>query len=272
MKNFTLQSEFQITGIGAASGLVYLNNSLFIISDTSSYLYEYQISKKQLFKIKLSGKSKENSSKKDKYDFESMTLNENKLYIFGSGSTSKREKQFIYNLDTKEVVKKDLSQVYDKLKNKISISNEDLNIEGALFNGDELYLFQRGNGLNSKNGLYIINEKTEKIKFIAFPLPKIKLVESTFTDAVLVENKIYFLAAAENTTSTYNDGEIAGSLIGSIDIKTMTIDFTRKITETQKFEGLTLFQKTNENIAFLLCEDNDTEELNSTIYKLTLEI
>ena len=61
-----------------------------------------------------------------------------------------------------------------------------------------------------------------------------------------------------------------GSLIGRIDIKTMTIDFTVKISETQKFEGLTLYNKTNDKIEFLLCEDNDTEELKSIIYKLTL--
>ena len=50
----------------------------------------------------------------------------------------------------------------------------------------------------------------------------------------------------------------------------MTIDFTVKISETQKFEGLTLYNKTNDKIEFLLCEDNDTEELKSIIYKLTL--
>jgi hypothetical protein len=35
------------------------------------------------------------------------------------------------------------------------------------------------------------------------------------------------LATAENIASTYDDGEILGSLIGRIDIETMKIDFTK---------------------------------------------
>jgi hypothetical protein len=53
-----------------------------------------------------------------------------------------------------------------------------------------------------------------------------KGVRTCFTDAVLVDEKIYFLATAENTY-TYDDGEILGSLIGRIDIETMKIDFTK---------------------------------------------
>ena len=46
--------------------------------------------------------------------------------------------------------------------------------------------------------------KCSKFKFIPFELPKIKNVETTFTDAILIEDKIYFLAAAEDTASTYD--------------------------------------------------------------------
>jgi hypothetical protein len=45
-------------------------------------------------------------SKKNKPDFESITFNNNKLYLFGSGSTSKREKRISYNIETKEIKKK----------------------------------------------------------------------------------------------------------------------------------------------------------------------
>jgi hypothetical protein len=62
-----------------------------------------------------------------------------------------------------------------------------------------------------------------------------------------VDGKIYFLATAENTAYTYDDGEILGSLIGRIDIETMKIDFLKKISPTNKFEGLTLFSKQEPN-------------------------
>jgi len=50
----------------------------------------------------------------------------------------------------------------------------------------------------------------------------------------------------------------------------MKIDFTQKISDSHKFEGLTLYNKTENQIEFLLCEDNDTEVLETNIYKLTL--
>ena len=101
---------------------------------------------------------------------------------------------------------------------------------------------------------------------------KTKMLFSPFTDAILMDDKIYFLAAAENTSSTYDDGEILGSLIGRIDLETMKIDFTQKISPTNKFEGITLFSKTKNQIQFLLCEDKDTDVLESTIYKLSIDL
>ena len=273
MENFKIKSEFNIAGISCASGLVYRGNSLFIISDNSSFLYEYHLLEKELNKIKLYVDSQENIPKKDKYDFESIVLKGNKLHLFGSGSTSKREKGITYNLKTKTIEEKDLSKLYKNIKQTNSISDEDLNIEGALFHNEKWHLFQRGNGANSRNGIAVLNDNFDDngtIDFIPIQLPKIKHVETSFTDAILVEDKIYFLATAEDTSSTYYDGEILGSIIGGMNSKTFEIEFTKKITDTNKFEGLTLYSKTNDNIEFLLCEDNDSEVLESTIYKLVL--
>lgn len=273
MENFKIKSEFNIAGISCASGLVYRGNSLFIISDNSSFLYEYHLLEKELTKIKLYVDSQENIPKKDKYDFESIALKGNKLHLFGSGSTSKREKGITYNLKTKTIEEKDLSKLYKNIKQTNSISDEDLNIEGALFHNEKWHLFQRGNGANSRNGIAVLNDNFDDngtIDFIPIQLPKIKHVETSFTDAILVEDKIYFLATAEDTSSTYYDGEILGSIIGGMNSKTFEIEFTKKITDTNKFEGLTLYSKTNDKIEFLLCEDNDSEVLESTIYKLVL--
>ena len=85
------------------------------------------------------------------------------------------------------------------------------------------------------------------------------------------ENEGDFLAAAENTESTYDDGEVFGSIIGRIDIETMKIDFTKVISNSHKFEGLTVFKDSNEKIEFLLCEDTDSDVLETQIYKFTLD-
>ena len=274
MELFSLELLFQILGIGSASGLIYKDNSLFVISDNSSFLYEFHIQEKELSRIKLFENSQENIPKKDKFDFESIAIKGNELHLLGSGSTSKREKRIIYNLKSKEVAEKDLSKLYKNLKETTFISDEELNIEGAIFCKDNWHLFQRGNGANSRNGIF----KTKSLEieslteFFKVQLPKIKHIETSFTDAILVEDKIYFLATAEDTTSTYDDGEILGSIIGRMDSKTFEIEFTQKISDTHKFEGLTLYKKTATEIAFLICQDNDSDLLETNIYTLTLDI
>ena len=72
MDKFKLELFFQILGIGATSGLVFENDSLFLISDSSSFLYEYNFSSERLDKIKLFENSRESILKKDKPDFESI--------------------------------------------------------------------------------------------------------------------------------------------------------------------------------------------------------
>jgi hypothetical protein len=275
MDQFTIELLYKIIGLGSASGLIYKDNSLFIISDNSSILYEYHIEQNQLSKIKLLENSQDNIPKKDKFDFESIALKGNKLHILGSGSTSKRKKRITYHLETAATEEKDLSKLYKKLKQTTSIPDDELNIEGAIFYNEKWHLFQRGNGGNSRNGIAILDDNFNDkgtIEFIPIHLPKIKHIETSFTDAILVDDKIYFLAAAENTTSTYDDGEIFGSIIGRMNNQTFEIEFTQKISETNKFEGLTFYNKTETEIQFLICEDNDTEVLETNIFKLTLNI
>lgn len=270
MQNITLDTFCQISGIGSASGLVLKDNSLYIISDSSTFLYQFDISEKKLSTIAIVKNAQKNILKKQKPDFESITLKDNKLYLFGSGSTGKREKRISYNLETKEIKEKSQKKLYTKLKNVAVISDEDLNLEGAFYNNEEWFFFQRGNGSGSKNGVFKI-DSNNNIKFIPIELTKIENIEATFTDAVLVDDTIYFLAAAENTTSTYDDGEILGSIIGQLNLTTMEVNFTQIISTKHKFEGLTLYKKNQDTIEFLLCEDNDTEVLETIIYKLTLD-
>ncbi|RTY93437.1 hypothetical protein [Flavobacterium sp. GT3R68] len=276
MQKFTLELLFQIIGIGSASGLVYKDHSAFIIGDNSGYLYEYNLENKDLKRHALIQNPAENIAKKDKPDFEAITHFGNDFYIFGSGSTEKRNTMVQINATTKEIIATtDLTNLYLVMQSFGKIKPEDFNIEGAIYNGENWFLLNRGNGSAYKNIVFTIQGKnlTNEFNILSneFTLPKIKGVRSSFTDAVLVDNKIYFLATAEDTNSTYDDGEVSGSLIGRIDIDTMEIDFTHKISDTHKFEGLSLYKSTDDKLEFLLCDDNDTEELKANIYKLTLD-
>lgn len=277
MEKFTLEILFHIIGIGAASGLFYQEDSLYIINDNSGFIYEYAIPTKILNQYPLLRNAKPNIPKKDKPDFESLTHFQDTLYVFGSGSTSKRNTMIAFDLKTKKKTStNNLTDLYAVMQSFESVLPQDFNLEGVIYTGEDWYLFNRGNGSTNKNIIYTLHAQKldQEFSLIAntYKLPKIKGVRTSFTDAIKVEDKIYFLAAAEKTDNTYDDGEILGSIIVRIDIETMKIDFTKKISPTNKFEGLTLYSKTKDQIQFLLCEDKDNDVQESTIHKLTLDL
>jgi len=271
MEKFQLQLFFQIMGIGSASGLLYHNDLLYLISDNSTYLYEYKIESNELTKIALTENPAENIPKKDKPDFESLYLHKNDLYIFGSGSTENRNNVISYSLENKNSTNYDQSKNFRDLEKTFNLKPNQLNIEGVFNYNDFVYLFQRGNGLNNQNGILKFHNFGKKAsEFHKILLPKINNIEASFTDAILVDKTIYFLAAVENTISTYEDGEILGTFLGKINLESLTLENTILISETNKFEGITLYNETTTQLEFLLCEDSDTELLESKIYKLTI--
>ncbi len=277
MKNFQLSEQFKIIGIGSASGLLFQDGNILLISDNSTYFYDYQIDSQQLNRYPLAKNPQENIPKKDKLDFEAIAQHEDNLYVFGSGSTKNRNKMIHLDNKTKVILETiDVTHLYKSMQTVGKILPEDFNIEGAIYDGKTWFLFNRGNGKLNRNVLFSIEGEnlTDNFKITAteYKLPKIKGVSGSFTDAVLIDKTIYFLATAENSNSTYADGEVLGSILGSIDCQTLKIGFAKKITSTHKFEGITLANKSNNEIVFYLCEDNDTEILESTIYKLIVNV
>jgi DNA-dependent RNA polymerase auxiliary subunit epsilon len=271
MEKFQLEVFLILMNLGAASGLVYTENAIYLISDVSSYLYQYSFATEKTTKIELTTDAKETIEKKNKPDFESITLANNQLYIFGSGSGAKRNQLFTYHLKTGKISERNIQSQHDSLQNKFGISADDYNIEGVVYYHQKTFLFQRGNGPNAQNGIFILNDTTKEVNYHPIELPELKGVKATFTDAVLVEDAIYFLAAAEKSASTYLDGEVTGSIIGKLKPETLNVDFTQKISDTHKFEGITLYKKTTDSLEFILCEDKDSEDMKSTIYKLTIK-
>ncbi|MEO0045655.1 MAG: hypothetical protein RL705_846 [Bacteroidota bacterium] len=272
MEKIQLSLLFKIIGIGSASGLVYHDDKLYLISDNSTFLYEYHIPAEKLNKIALVENAQDNIAKKDKPDFEAIAIKGTDLILLGSGSTENRNLIFNYAIPTGKIQKNNIGFIYQKIKQEFAIADEELNIEGLIMHQDHIYFFQRGNGIKGKNGVIFSKDtpQNQQFEFEPIDLPAIKNVATTFTDAILVEDKIYFLASAEDTTSTYHDGEVLGSIIGRMDAKTLKVEFTQQISSTNKFEGLTLYKQSANEIEFLLCEDTDSEVLESNIYLLKL--
>lgn len=278
MEKYTLETFCTIKGIGSASGLCYKDNSIYIIGDNSGYLYQYSTQTETFEQFPLIKNPTVNIEKKLKPDFESIEIYGNKLYIFGSGSKGKRNKMVEFDLvEKKKTNKSKLKELHHEMQESATIPLEDFNLEGAQFDGQNWYFLNRGNGCSQKNTLFKL--QTENLNAINcsiettdYSLPEINGVLCCFTDATLIDHKLYFLAAAEGTEDTNNDGEILGTYLGCIDLNSKQIIFTQQISAVNKFEGICLYQKTANQIEFLLCEDNDTELLETIIYRLSVSI
>lgn len=272
MDKIKLELFFRILGIGATSGLVFENESLFLISDSSSFLYEYNLKSEKLDKIELFKNSLESIEKKDKPDFESIIKIGDSIFLLGSGSTEKRMLLASYHTKTKKSISTDLTALFEKIAESTGVDKENMNVEGVVNYQNKWLLFQRGNGFASQNGVFVVEESLTNpslITYVPILLPKEKNVNVTFTDAVLVEDQIYFLASAEDSSSTYEDGAVLGSWIGALNPENFELDFIEKISSSHKFEGITIYKNSKSKITFLLCEDNDSEMMNADIYKLT---
>lgn len=311
MPDFQLSPHVKIEGVGAASGLIYHQERIFLISDSSSFLYDYQLATQTLNKHALVSAASDHIEKKNKFDLEVVCQKDQQLYVFGSGSTAKRQILFccdVSNLDKPDqaIERLDLSTLYQQFRLIAQLADDELNIEGVIYQAspqqaDRWIFLQRGNGATANNGLFVLSDVTfnaflqpdvqsemppkssriltephigllADIKFYPVKLPAISQVESGFTDGYLLADKLYFLAAAEDTTSTYLDGAVLGSLFGCIDLTNFELQWSFIISSEHKFEGLTLEQQSDQKLVFLLCEDNDTAVLASTLYQLSINL
>lgn len=281
MQKFQLELFFHIIGIGSASGLLLNGTSLYLISDNSHILYDYSLIDKKLEKINIAPQGYtgplENVPKKDKKDYEALSAMGEELYLFGSGSTDKRNTILHIDSQSKKVFPPiDATDLYLAMQEFSEINAENFNIEAVANDGNTWYVFNRGNGPKGQNGVFTlngdINETSFQIVYNEVSLPKINGAPASFTDAVLVDGKLYFLAAAEKSDSTYHDGEVAGTLIGRMDTESMEVEFTEVISLKNKFEGITLYKKNDKSFEFLLCEDTDSDAAESDIYKLVYSL
>ncbi|QTV05372.1 DUF6929 family protein [Faecalibacter bovis] len=276
LQSLFLKLFILINGLGASSGIVYHKNQLYVVSDDLPYLFQYDIldnsQNKSNFNTLL---PIEEMTKKNKLDFESLAIVHNQILALGSGSNANRNELHSYNLETKIFSRYDISDNYNELRTKFDFDVKDFNIEGFAYKKRKSYLFNRGNGKNKINGIFIFeglphDTKLNKSEFIPIQLPIINNELTTFSDAIIVNNKIIFTATIEAESSTQRDGQVKESIIGIINMKTFQVEKYHIIAEKQKIEGITLKKKSSKGYTFLVCEDNDDDSVTSKIYELNV--
>lgn len=145
----------------------------------------------------------------------------------------------------------------------------DLNVEGAAPIGGVLRLFQRGNGESRHNATIDLDlaglladlksgtpPRPELIVAIKnHDLGALKGIPLSFTDACHDPvHGTWFVAAAEDTESTYDDGEYLGAVIGKM-ATNGEIAFTRQLDCPSKPEGLWL--KSRDPVFYVVTDADD---------------
>lgn len=282
--------------VPSGSGLAHIADTSYIISDDSPYLFQLNHQFEVIRKIIITKgfDDSERIEKALKPDFESLAVNESEegvfLYGFGSGSLAgKRDSLLVLNTDRdNEVNIYKLESFYEHLETLVGgINREGINIEGATIYEGNLYLLNRGNNsvikLNLESFHSFLNGRTDVsslgIEMFEIILPKKDGVFIGFSGCTMLQrtDNLIFTATVENTTNWIDDGEILGSYIGILSLKTLK---EAKKTPTivpieidakpllDKIESITITGKNDDGYSALAVADND--DGTSKIFKLKI--
>lgn len=274
-------SEKRAPHLAAASGLVNIGNTLYVVADDENHLGVFSSDNHvpgdliRLFEGTLPEKTKKR--KAEKRDLETLTqlpafqgYAHSALLALGSGSKSNRVIGVLLGLGANGQVNTapqhiDLASLYEDLRNEFDV----LNIEGAVISGDDLVLLQRGNK-GSKNALIrlsvaaFLNDLTAGYAprlhrtptSMTIDLGSVDDVPFSFTDgAALINGALLFTAVAEDTDNAVDDGACKGSAIGiiSADGKIVRIE---RIDPAYKVEGVVASMR-DQHIHVQLVTDGD---------------
>lgn len=236
----TVTHRQELKGIPSASGIVKVEDTLFVIGDNSVWLYELNAQFETVDRhLLMEGVTDSIVPKISKPDFEAMTSlgedNAKELLIFGSGSKEPERNTMIkFQLKNGNKVNVyDLTTLYDAIKSSTSINAATLNIEGATTVGDRLFLFNRETNMVLEFSLEAFlnyldtNGTIPKLKTYQLQLPKLQGLQVKVSGATTVPdtNQILITASIEDSPNTYDDGEVLGSYVGLISLDQLKDDY-----------------------------------------------
>ncbi len=278
--------------ISAASGLVTTEDKIYTVADNDLNLGILGSGPEDSFLERILPGSlpiDEKLRKKQKPDFESLfriddpRLPQKGLVAFPSGSSLLRYLAVFIpiqengSVSSANIMQFNLSPFFDPIFKRHGF----LNIEGAFIEGDRLILFHRGNSEGDRDRFFEY-DKSEFIDVILgmsgssqiaprevgeFNLGLYDGVQLTITDAVGFEGRRFFIAAAEATTNSIDDGEIKGSVFGELLNRNepLIYGFFKKV----KTEGLSL-RRLGVTLEVRVVTDNDRPDEASEL--LTFEM
>ena len=263
---FVLDDPF----ISAGSGIALVEDTFFVVSDDEVDLFALKKdfnSRGVVYNIipeRLPETYKER--KKLKPDFEAIVSLGSELLLLPSGSKPNRHRGALFCLRTCSPKIVSFKNVYAFLEKELP----ELNLEGAAVLGENIRLFQRGNGKLRHNGFIDLNLESflkDEVKDYRLKLINLNFSSGaplTFNDATIFQDEIIFLAASEKADSTYEDGEFGGAVIGKMTLGGEVLK-TFPLNISSKPEGICC-DKEN----FFIVTDDDNRANPSRIYRGSL--
>jgi hypothetical protein len=191
--------------------------------------------------------------------FSALVGGESWLVAFGSRSMRARETVAIVRGWERGAPSPTLVHVpalYTALRATAAFAGGELNVEGALLDGDRVRLFNRGNGAARDGRLpadatcdlawpallaHLASPAAvpppEPHDVVTYDLGTIDGVRLTFTDAIAWRDRVLFLAAAERSADATVDGPVAGAAVGVIDRDGRTRWAPLHSADGQRFPG-----------------------------------
>ncbi|HEX2161467.1 MAG TPA: hypothetical protein VHF88_06575 [Thermoleophilaceae bacterium] len=271
--------------VSAASGVVQRGDFAYVIGDDELFLAVFRVSDQSPGRLHraLGGDLPlgHDDRKRAKPDLEVLTAlppfgshAHGALLGLGSGSKPNRDRGFVWGLAPDgsldgEPYEIDLEPLYARLRESV----DDLNVEGAAVMGDGLWLLQRGNG---ERGVNVVTEvaldealdallrdrafvASELRAMRSYDLGRLGDAKLTFSDASpLGDELLVFTASAEASPDTFADGEIAGSVVGTIG-RDGEVRRLREIDSDHKVEGVHAALDAGVATLTLVCDQDDAE-------------
>lgn len=259
--------------VSAASGLLWREDALWVVSDDRSLIDRIDPRSGAPLEPIVLLDGAPSHPKASKPDLEALIdLGARGVLALGSGSRAQRRRGFWHRAGAVRVL--DLTPLYTHLEAELGT----LNIEGGLLRGDELWLAHRGTGQASALVRVDARAVLGGDASAAQARPRIDRVALGMLDGIMLgwtdlaadpDGRVWFLAAAENTTDPYLDGHCAGSVIGVLD-DVLRPRVLARLRPDIKAEGLCLCERDARTLRGWVVSDADDPAQPAALYELEL--
>lgn len=218
----------------SGSAISLMDGKFYLMGDDASDLMVLDSNLKEIQRIQLfSQKTAGRISKTVKADIEaSLTLKDRSgILFFGSGSVSPyRDSAFLVDPLNNNIQRLDLKPFYTQLRTQV----DDLNIEAATLIGEEIVIGLRGNNTHPENYIIMAGSNISNLEFkgkIKLELPVTNIGISGM-DYNLEKDLLFITFSTEDTSNSFDDGEIGDSYLALVYRVSTRIDQSELIIDS----------------------------------------